>query len=112
MNNENLKSFAKGESRAVEAGRKGGVASGVARRERVRDLLLAELDGDHMICKADEDGLFSLDNRMVPSGHSRRVAMVKRLVSMAVQGDLKAMRMVLDLTEGDGAEAGDRDLEA
>ena len=44
MNDQNLKPFKAGEARSRDAGQKGGVASGVARRERVRDLLLAELD--------------------------------------------------------------------
>lgn len=104
MNDQNLQPFRAGEARAVEAGKKGGVASGVSRRERVRDLLLAELDKDHMVRKAGEDGLFSLDFREVSAGYSRRVAMVKKLVSMATHGDLKAMKLVLDLTEGDDAE--------
>ncbi len=104
MNDQNLKPFKAGEARSRDAGQKGGVASGVARRERVRDLLLAELDKDHMVSKADEDGMFSLDFRKVSAGYSRRVAMVKKLVHLATQGDLKAMRLVLELTEGDDAE--------
>lgn len=112
MNSGNLKPFKAGESRAVEAGRKGGVASGIARRERVRELLLAELDKDHMVSKTDEDGLFVLDFSEKPAGYSRRVAMVKKLVSMAVQGDLKAMKLVLELTEGEDVEAGKAGPEA
>ena len=112
MNSGNLKPFKAGESRAVEAGRKGGVASGIARRERVRDLLFAELDKDHMVSKTDEFGNFSLDFSEVSAGYSRRVAMVKKLVSMAVQGDLKAVRLVLELTEGEDVEAGKAGPEA
>ncbi len=103
----NLTPFQKGEQRAVEAGRKGGVASGEARRESTRALLLAELDKEHTCTPASEDGVFSLDFREVPAGYSRRVAMVKRLVSMAVGGDLRAVKMVIDITEGeDGEDAG------
>lgn len=101
MNDQNLKPFRAGEARAVEAGKKGGVASGEARRESTRALLLAELDREHTYTPAAEDGMFSLDFSEKPAGYSRRVAMVKRLVSMAVGGDLKAVKMVLDLTEGD-----------
>ena len=101
MNEQNLQPFKAGDARTVEAGRKGGVASGVARRESTRALLLAELDREHTYMPAAEDGgLFSMDFTEKPAGYSRRVAMVKRLVSMAVNGDLKAVKMVLDLTEG------------
>lgn len=112
MNDQNLKPFKTGEARAVEAGRKGGIASGEVRRESTRALLLAELDKPHMVSNTDEDGMFTLDFSEKPAGYSRRVAMVKRLVSMAVLGDLKAVKLVLDLTEGDGAGAGDPSLEA
>ena len=47
MNSQNLKPFKAGESRAVEAGQKGGVGSGVAREERTRALLRAERDREH-----------------------------------------------------------------
>lgn len=100
MNDQNLKPFKAGESRAVEAGRKGGVASGEARRESTRALLLAELDREHTYTPAMEDGSFSFDFTEKPAGYSRRVAMVKKLVGMAVNGDLKAVKMVIDLTEG------------
>ena len=102
MNAENLKPFKAGESRAVEAGQKGGIASGKARRERMKELLLAELDREHISIPAHEAGAkFALDFTEKPAGYSRRAAMVKRLVTMAVNGDLKAMKMVFDLTEGD-----------
>lgn len=110
MNDSNLTPFRAGETRAVEAGRKGGVASGEARRESTRALLLAELDREHTYTPAMEDGSLSFDFSEKPAGYSRRVAMVKKLVSMAVLGDLKAVKMVIDLTEGDGA--GDAPLEA
>lgn len=100
MNAENLKPFKAGESRAVEAGRKGGIASGESRRETTRALLLAELDREHTYTPAMEDGSFSFDFTEKPAGFSRRVAMVRKLVSMAVGGDLKAVKMVIDLTEG------------
>lgn len=107
MNAENLQPFAKGESRAVEAGRKGGVASGVARRERMRALLLAELDAQAMTLSAPHsDDPFSLENfyakaTVVPAGYSRRAAIVKELVNMAERGDIKAIKLVFDLAEGD-----------
>lgn len=112
MNDQNLKPFRAGESRAVEAGQKGGVASGVARKERTRALLLAELDREHTYTPAMEDGSFSFDFTEKPAGYSRRVAMVKKLVSMAVGGDLKAVKMVIDLTEGGDEDDDDPMLEA
>lgn len=112
MNDSNLTPFKAGEARTVEAGRKGGIASGEARRESTRALLLAELDKEHTYTPAMEDGSFSFDFTEKPAGYSRRVAMVKKLVSMAVLGDLKAVKMVIDLTEGDDAGAGNIPLEA
>ncbi len=112
MNDSNLTPFKAGDARAVEAGRKGGIASGEARRESTRALLLAELGKEHTYTPAMEDGSFSFDFTEKPAGYSRRVAMVKKLVSMAVQGDLKAVKMVIDLTEGDDAGAGNIPPEA
>lgn len=106
MNAENLKPFAKGEPRAVEAGQKGGVASGKARRERMKALLLAELDCEATTISAPSgDDPFSLENmfhksRYVPAGYTRRAAIVKELVNMAERGDIKAIKLVFDLTEG------------
>ena len=107
MNEQNLKPFKAGEARAVEAGQKGGVASGVARRERMRALLLAELDAQAMTLSAPpSDDPFSLENfcakaTVVPAGYSRRAAIVKELVNMAERGDIKAIKLVFDLAEGD-----------
>lgn len=112
MNSQNLQPFKAGEARARDAGQKGGVASGVARKERTRALLLAELDREHTYTPAMEDGSFSFDFTEKPAGYSRRVAMVKKLVSMAVGGDLKAVKMVIDLTEGGDEDDDDPTVEA
>lgn len=104
MNDGNLKPFRKGEARARDAGRTGGIASGVAKRERMKTLLLEELSREHTYVPADEDGLFSLDSQERPAGYTRRAAVAKKLVSMAVQGDLKAIKLLLDLTEGSDEE--------
>ena len=90
MNDSNLKPFQKGEARAREAGRTGGIASGEARRERFKELLLAELDSEEV------------DTFKGPRGMSRRKWLVHRLVDKAAFGDLKAMQMVLKLTGEDG----------
>lgn len=90
MNESNLKPFQKGEARAREAGRTGGVASGEARRERFRELLLAELD-------SEETDVF---NKTI--GISRRGWLVRKLVNKASHGDLKAIQLVLKLAGEDG----------
>ena len=107
---KNLRPFRAGEQRAVEAGRKGGIASGEAKRERFRQLLLAELDGEatrYVPPQKDGLGLAMLgdDGHCEPAGYSVRAKLAKALVAKAEAGDLKALDMVLRLTEGEEAEA-------
>lgn len=109
MNKENLKPFQRGEQRAVEAGRRGGVASGEAKRERFRALLLAELDAEatrRVPPQKDALGLTPLfeEERIEPAGYSVRAKLAKALIAKAEAGDLKALDMVLRLTEGGEAE--------
>lgn len=112
MNEQNLKPFKAGEDRAKEAGRRGGVASGEAKRERFRQLLLAELDAEatrRVPPQKDALGLTPLfeEERLEPAGYTVRAALAKALIAKAEAGDLKALDMVLRLTEaGDGEDAG------
>lgn len=104
MNEENLKPFQKGESRAKEAGRKGGVASGESKREKFRTLLLGELDKDAYIYippEKDDLGLTMIgdEGHMERAGYSKRAQLAKVLIGKALEGDLKALDMVLRLTE-------------
>lgn len=91
--NENLKPFRKGEERARDAGRKGGIASGISRRESLRELLLAELDQEHT-------GLFG------SCGYSHRAAIAKALVEKAAGGDMRAVNLILQI-EGDAQSVGE-----
>ena len=84
----NLKPFRKGEARAVELGRKGGVASGISKRTTISELLKAELDKEDQTA-----GVYGNE----PRGCSRRAAMVKGLVDRAVGGDPRAIMLVLQL---------------
>lgn len=107
---QNLRPFRKGEGRAKEAGRKGGIASGEAKRERFRQLLLAELDGEAQVFIAPKDDFPSLGSifdkgHYEPAGYSVRAKLAKALIAKAEAGDLKALDMVLRLTEGEEAEA-------
>ena len=95
MNEQNLQPFKAGEDRAVKAGRKGGVASGEARRGRFRELLLAELDSVETWIPS------------APKGMTRRAFLARRLVNAAASGNLKAMQLVLKLAGEDGAETGE-----
>ena len=95
MNSGNLAPFRAGEDRAKVAGRKGGVASGKARRERFRELLLAELDSVETCAPA------------APKGMTRRAYLARRLVNAAAMGNLKALQLVLKLAGEDGTEAGE-----
>ena len=110
----NLTPFKPGEQRAKDAGRKGGIASGEAKKERFRALLLAELDSEairYVPPQKDELGLTPLfdDGHYEPAGFSVRATLAKTLIAKAQEGDLKALGMILRLTEGEGAddEAGD-----
>lgn len=110
----NLTPFKPGEQRAKEAGRKGGIASGEAKRERFRQLLIAELDSEaqrFIPPQKDELGLTMLgdDGHCEPAGYTVRAKLAKTLIAKAQEGDLKALGMILRLTEGEGAddEAGD-----
>lgn len=108
----NLTPFQPGEQRAVEAGRKGGIASGEAKRERFKALLLAELDAPatrYVPPQKDEYGLIPLDDE----GHYEtcnftvRAKLAKTLIAKAQEGDLKALALVLRLSEGEGVEDGE-----
>lgn len=108
----NLTPFKAGEQRAVEAGRKGGIASGEAKREKFRQLLLHELDAPatrYVPPQKDEYGLIPLDDE----GHYEtcnftvRAKLAKTLVARAQEGDLKALSLVLRLTEDEGVEDGE-----
>jgi len=90
----NLTPFKAGEQRAVECGRKGGIASGASRRRTVFELLQAELDQE--FCGG---GLFS-DER---TGITKRAQMVRALVDKATQGDPRAFALILKLEEMAGA---------
>lgn len=109
MNEKNLQPFRKGEVRAREAGRAGGIASGEAKRERFRALLLAELDAEatkYVPPQKDELGLIPLfdEGHFEPAGYSVRAKLVKQLVAKAESGDLKALAMVMALAESDEDE--------
>ncbi len=95
MNEQNLTPFKAGECRAVEAGRKGGIASGEARKGRFRELLLAELDSVETYAPG------------APKGMTRRAFLARKLVNSAAFGNLKAMQLVLKLAGEDGAESGE-----
>ena len=103
---KNLRPFKAGEDRAKEAGRKGGIASGEAKRERFRQLLLAELDGEAKVFIPPKDDFPSLESifdkgHYEPAGYSVRASLAKALIAKAEAGDLKALGMVLRLTEGE-----------
>jgi len=109
MNEQNLKPFKAGEDRAKEAGRKGGVASGESKREKFRTLLLGELDKDAYIYvppKKDDLGLTMIgdEGHMERAGYSKRAQLVKILIAKAQEGDLKALDMVLRLSEDEEPE--------
>ena len=80
-----MKPFKKGEQRARDAGRRGGIASGQSKRETLRELLLAELDAEHW------EG-FPVEE---PTGRTRRAALAGRLVSWAMSGNMKALQVIL-----------------
>lgn len=90
----NLKPFRKGEARAVECGRLGGIASGASRRRSVFELLQAELDQE--FCGG---GLFNNE----ATGITKRAQMVKALVDKATQGDPRAFALILKVEEMAGA---------
>lgn len=102
---QNLRPFQKGEGRAKEAGRKGGIASGEAKRERFRQLLLAELDGEAKVFIPPPSIPMSAEDILdeghyEAAGYSVRASLAKALIAKAQEGDLKALDMVLRLTEG------------
>lgn len=108
----NLTPFQPGEQRAVEAGRKGGIASGEAKREKFRQLLLHALDAPatrYVPPQKDEYGLIPLDDEghYETCSYSVRVSLVKALICKAQEGDLRALDMILRLTEDEGVEDGE-----
>ena len=107
MQHPNLTPFQKGEDRARDAGRKGGIASGEAKRERFRQLLLAELDKEAVRLVPPPEILPGCPSpfaeaEYVPAGHTVRAKLAKALIAKAEAGDLKALALVLKLTEGGG----------
>ena len=105
-NEENLVPFTSEQSReeAVKNGRKGGIASGIARRQsadirkRLREIVNMPLnDGDIKDIKtlADAKG----------ANLSISDAIVVKLVTMALSGNIKAMNKVTELLGNDPTEA-------
>ena len=86
MNNDNLKVLTPSEAR--EQGRRGGIASGEARRERrrMRDLLEVALAMPH----------YDLDGNCMTKGE----AIVASMIEHAIDGDTRAARWVADRYEG------------
>ena len=87
MNDDNLKVLSPSEAR--EQGRRGGLASGAARRERrrMRDLLEVALSMPHVDMLTGE--------RM-----TKGEAVVARMVEEAISGDVRAARWIADRYEG------------
>ena len=105
-NEENLVPFTSEQSHeeAVKNGRKGGIASGIARRQsadirkRLREIAnMALTDGDVKDIKslADAKG----------ANLSISDALVVKLVTMALGGNIKAMNKVMELLGNDPTEA-------
>ena len=86
----NLRPFKKGEDRASELGRRGGIASGESRRKTIAELLRLELERED-----ESGGLFHNEK----TGLTRRAAMIRGLVDKAVNGNLKAILLVMQLEE-------------
>ena len=108
MNDSNLTPFKAGEARAVEAGRKGGVASGVARRERFKTLLLAELDGEAQVFIPPPSIPMSAEDILdeghyEAAGYSVRASLVKALIAKAQAGDMKALALIMALDDAEEA---------
>ena len=97
MNGENLRALSTSEAR--EIGRKGGIASGAARRERkqLKDAAQAILS---MPMKKGELGAFDC----LTEARSANVTVADRIileqVSNALEGDTKAARFLADITGG------------
>lgn len=86
MNEANLRPV-RTESEARELGRRGGIASGEARRERrqLREMLELVMEQDH----------YQLDGTKTTKG----MAMCLTMVDRAIDGDVGAFRAIRDLVE-------------
>ena len=105
-NEENLVPFTSEQSHeeAVKNGRKGGIASGIARRQsadirkRLREIAnMALTDGDVKDIKSIDDAK--------GANLSISDALVVKLVTMALGGNIKAMNKVMELLGNDPTEA-------
>ena len=101
-NEQNLRPFTSDQNReeAAKNGRKGGVASGKARRDKklIHDCLLYLVQQNHV----DKKGKKHTGAELVSSA----------LFKKAVSGDLKAIEMVIELCEPNVSNSETEDLDA
>lgn len=96
MNNNNLKALTSSEAR--EMGRKGGIASGIARREKKQFRETAQAILSMPIGKGSIDGYESLESA-IDSNVSVLEGIILKQTSKALNGDTAAARFLLDVSE-------------
>lgn len=101
-NEQNLRPFTSDQNReeAAKNGKKGGVASGKARRDKkvIHDCLLYLIQKGHV----DKNGKKYTGAELVSSA----------LFKKAIKGDLKAIEMVIEMVEPKGSQSETEDLDA
>lgn len=95
MNDENLKALTPSEAR--EMGRKGGIASGIARREKKQFREAAQAILNMPISKGAIDGYESLESA-VNSNVSVLEGIIIKQTSKALNGDTAAARFLLEVS--------------
>lgn len=106
-NEENLK-IIRTENEAREKGRKGGIASGKARREKKAMKDIVEIVLQMPLQNGKKTSVESIKNLASAKGQNISVqeALVLKLTQKALSGDIKALRLLLEMAGQDPTQNG------
>lgn len=106
-NEENLK-IIRTENEAREKGRKGGIASGKARREKKAIKDIVEIVLQMPLQNGKKTSVESIKNLASAKGQNISVqeALVLKLTQKALSGDIKALRLLLEMAGQDPTQNG------
>ena len=115
-NEQNLKPFTSEQSReeAVKNGKKGGIASGEARKKKKAIKDIAELIMNMPLKEGETSSVNDIQNLASAQGKNISVqeALVLKLTQKALKGDIQSMRMLLEIVGQDPSQGGNEPVES
>ena len=115
-NEQNLKPFTSEQSReeAVKNGKKGGIASGEARKKKKAIKDIAELIMNMPLKEGKASSVNDIQNLASAQGKNISVqeALVLKLTQKALKGDIQSMRMLFEIAGQDPSQSGNEPVES